>query len=253
MSKEEKPTLEAIAGGNQNGKNPAEMVVQDYLKSPEFTAKIKDNVDKCIASEIHSMFSYGDLNKQIKEVLKEKLIIDFSKIEFPEYNRIIIEMVKGQVLKVLKEQSQDVLIKNLEEMLSPAPKEITVQGIVDLIRESEKDEMDPYNDDNLTVEVEHVGGIVDGTVIKIWDKDGKKTEGIYSNRDRSPIVDLWISKTSNGKISIIRTSDDLSKNIMTSNFGVEAKLYLMYCQGTIITDAYTCDADYLDTALGEDY
>ena len=250
----DKPTLETIAGGNNPALSPAESVVQEYLKSDLFTAKIQENVDKCIASEIHSMFSYGDLNKQIREVLKEKLILDFSKIEFPEYNRMIIKMVKGQVVNVLKEQSQDVLVKNLEEMLTPAPKEITVQEIVDIIREDQKDEMDPHTDERLTVEVEHDGGICDGTSIKIWDKEGKKSEGLYSSgRDRSPLIDIWVGKHSDGKISIIRTNNDLSSNLMTSNYGVEAKLYLMYCQGTVITDAHTCDDGYLDTSLGEDY
>ena len=162
-------------------------------------------------------------------------------------------MVKGQILNVLKEQSQDVLIKNLEEMLTPAPKEITVQGIVDLVRESEKDDEGPYTEDCLTVEINREGLIYGGSEIKIWDKEGKESSSSYSTRENPPLVSIWVSDLDEGKISIIRAADSLSKNLMTSNYGVEAKLYLMYCQGTVITDAHTCDPDYLDTSLGEGY
>lgn len=218
-------------------------VVQETMASGIVEAQIKELTEKAVIEAFNGLFrSYGKINKQIEKGLEDAINIDFGQVEIPEYNLMIMQIVESVTLKHLKEQASTTLVKNLEQMLSPAPKEITVQELLNHFLEEWRE--DPYDcDDRVTVEISK--GSTDWYDLKIW----KKKKPSYSGGgDRSPDISLYVSDE--GVIRIIR-GEDFRANFGTTNYNGMAKVYLMYAAGTKITDIATCNTDYLERHVRE--
>lgn len=221
--------------------------VNEYFASGKFKKTLDDNIEKAIRESIEGAFGYsGTAKKQIEEAIKTSIKLDFSQIDIPDFNRIIVDFVKHKTLNILEKQSHEILGRELAEMLAPAPETITVQGIVDLFKE--ECQSDGVDEDCLLVEIDKDQKY--GIDLKIW--TGAKTKKSYydsTERKVDPDVDLYINKDKK-TISIIR-NPEIKKNFGTANFNFDAKIFLMYSAGTKITDILECDPDDVDVNLRE--
>jgi len=208
-----------------------------------------DNATQKMVKEIisDSLRSYGTIGKELKKHIESSVNIDFQQLSLPEYNAVILDMIKGNIVSSLKESTQGILLENLNEMLKPAPKEITVQGIIDLCKTEWIDETGCNCDEvNIEVEIEKYKNCEDYFDLKIWQNG--KTYGSLSTREKSPTIDMFVN--GDGKIAILR---DMRNNNGTSNHGLEATLFQMYGAATLITDIATCDPLELDTTADEHF
>jgi len=219
-----------------------------YIDSPEFEKHLEKTIQGTINSSVENCFrSYGDIAKNLEKAIQDKMKIDFSQVEIPELTTMVIKIAQAKIAEVLNEQAAQKLGNILSETLAPAPKEITVQEIVDLIIADIQENGD-VEADHATVKIETSDYGVD---LKIWKGETtRKSYSSYSSDTKlSPDVDLYIHKDSK-KIRIIRNLDE-RRTFGTCIYGYEAKLYLMFCAGTIVTDILECDADDLNTSIRE--
>ena len=217
-------------------------------KISEFIASEKMNeiINKQIETSISGIFkdtfcSYSDTTKAIKKHIESSIKIDFQQIELAEYNVMITDMLKVLIHKHMKEAAEVVLVKEIEKILAPAPKELTVQGLLDILLEEWRDEAreDCCSDfdDHAKVEIKE-SKYSKSKTIKMWKKE--KTSS-YSSLN-TPDLDIYILES--GKISMITSA---KQNFGTINYGAEAQIYQMYAAGTIVTDAQ--DIDVYDLEL----
>jgi len=213
-------------------------IMADMTANGRVEEIIKKNVENAVESSFKKLFeSYGTFGKQIEAGLEEAIKIDFSQVSLQEYNLMVVDMVKGVAQKHMKNAAESYLVNELEKVLSPAPKEITVQGILDLYLQEWRDE---YSGDEqrATVEIED-SSVTGAKTLKMWKGEKKQS---YASREKDPELDLYIRN--NGTVGIIRNGRD---NLGTCNFGPEAKVYQMYAAGTVVTDIADCDVDDLET------
>lgn len=220
--------------------------VAEHLGSDKFEAVMQESIEKAVNGAIQSMFSYGALSDQIKEAFKEKLSVDVARIDFAHINQIISDMVKEKTVAAFQAPLRDKLAENLSEMFAPAQKEITVQGIIDLLREEHRDECCADPEKEFTLEIQKNDY---GWHLKIWDEDGKTTKGYSSSIENNPVVDFYVSDKKDKRIAIIYNM--MQKRLGTDLFQFDAKIFMMYCAGTKITDIDTADPDDLNLRIND--
>ncbi|WP_372833132.1 hypothetical protein [Pontibacterium sp.] len=219
-------------------------VMKDMAEQGQIEKIIREKVESSVEEAFSSMFrSYGKLGKQIEKGLEDNLNIDFSQCGLQEFSAVMVDAVKGVAHKHMKEAAQGRFLEDIEKMLSPAPKEITVQELVNLFIEYwREDAFDPSDLDELvTVEIEHDdGSCLNGHTLKLW----KCKEESYGRSERSPDLHLYISKDKD--IRIIWSGRE---HLGTTNYGAEAKVFQMYAARTLISDIDTVYVHNLDTEL----
>ena len=154
--------------------------------------------------------------------------LDFSRVSLDEYNQIITLMVSNIALEHLETKGKAKIVERLDELLKPAPKTITIQGIINICAEAWTDDGD-YHDNEMHIEIEHHDWTENSTSFKIFKS---KPSGAYSSK--TPDLGFYVSSN---KILIPR-----AENIRwpsNSGYGVECSIYQMFCSGTEITDAHT--------------
>ncbi len=219
-------------------------ITQEMISSGQVEKMVRENIEKAISTSVNSLFrEYSDFHKQLTDGLKTAIQFDYSKISIPEYNVIILDLIKAVTVKHMKQAAETTFLADLEKHLKPAPETVTVQEIIDIFKEEWKE--DQYcgcGAEKIEVELEESSyGWHD---LKIWKE---KFNSTFSSRPNSPDIDLMINK--DGVIGRIRGAKD---NFGTSNYGAEAKLFQMYACKTIVSDISTCDANDLDTYLIEE-
>lgn len=218
----------------------------DYLTSEKFEEKMQSTVEGCVNDVLKSLFSYGEMHKAIENMFKEKLAININQIDFPHVNQIITDMVKEKTLHAFQEPLREKLAKELSDMFQPAPKEAKVQDIIDMYREDLRDECgcaDPEDYIDVLIEPETYG-----YTIKLWHGDRSEKKGIYGDRQKTPLAHLYINKDTK-RLSLIHDMNT-RQTLGTNFFDNQAKLFLMYCAGTVIADIDTVDIQYgLETRI----
>lgn len=220
--------------------------IDNYINSEKFDQHMDSIVEKAVNDVVHSMFSYGELRDAIKGVFKEKIAINVDQINFVHVNQMVAELVKEKTARAFSEPLRTKLAEELGDMFAPAPTEITVQGMVDLLREELREDGSCDCEDfdkSVTVEIQKNSY---GYYLKMW--DGPKTRKSYTGNDldKDPSVSLYIRD--DGTIAIIHNMH-LKRNFATGIHGFDAKLFMMYCAGTRISDIESCDVDYLETYI----
>lgn len=224
-----------------------------YLKSEKFSDALQKQVEDTIHEAVKSMFSYGELRDVIRQGLKDKIAVDITQIDFCHINQVVTDLVKKKCHQAFNDPLLAKLSKELDDMFQPAPKEITLQQFVDMWKEDLKEDCGCDGVENILVEIERSEYSSDGAgYLKIWN-GGKKTEKSYlSSSSREIDPDLYIFIRGSGEISTIRdvnTGRGARNSLATSLYGKEAKVFMMYCSGTVFKDWSNADADNLDTSL----
>jgi len=111
-----------------------------HTDSAAFKDHINTTVEKCVNDLVTDMFRYGPVRNKVEKALQERVNIDLNQIDFAPINQIITDMVKEKTAAAFSEPLREKLGKELNDMFAPAPKEITLQAIVDIFREELRDE-----------------------------------------------------------------------------------------------------------------
>lgn len=231
---------------------------QKAMNPENLGPKIEERVNSTIDGILGSMFQmHGDVFKEIKDQLREKIKVDLSNVTIPEYGVMVSDMVVEAAKASMEKSLEEHLLKELNDMFSPAPTECTVQDVADIFLEKwredrECDCFDEY-DDWATVEVEPNKSWFN---LKIWKKKRESDRYSISGsiiKDRKPDIHLYISDK--GKIRIIwkEGSNIKESNMATTIYSQYATLYQMYAAGTVITDISTVDTDELDLCLEREF
>lgn len=218
-------------------------VISKKLASGDVEKTIEAKIGDLINQSFDSIFSrYGSVQEAIQKGLEEKIKVDLSQIELPEYSEMICDLVQSLTLKALEESARDKLCERLKHMLSPAPKEITTQQFLNKLIKEYRNE-DPYDfDDELTVEIDRER---DGyCTLKIWKQ--KERSSSYLSSESRPDIHLYLS---DGVIRIIHGDANFKESYGTANFNAEAMIYMMYCGGTKFTDIDEIDPYHLDRTI----
>jgi hypothetical protein len=219
-------------------------IMSEMITSGKIEQIITDNVEKAVKEAFAKMFqSWGDVGKQIENGLKDAIRIDFTGVSLRQYNLMIVEMVKGVAQQHMKNAAESYLIKELDKLLSPAPKEITVQGLLDLYLEGWREEYEG-GPERATVELEKA--TYGGYNLKLWNGE-KKRSTTYGTANNEPDLSLYVR--SNKTIGIMHGAH---RNFGSTNFGPDAKAYQLYAAQTVITDIDECSADELETWIFAD-
>ncbi len=218
-------------------------IIADYFGDGAFDEALEKAVTGCLEKVIQEQFkSYGGIAKKVEEELEKAINLDFSQMELPSYNQFIFDMIKTKFVGVLEAQAGETFVKDLEQWLTPAPKSITVQELVNIYKEG-KFEAHEVMGEQITVEVREWEYSKGWHNIKIWDTDGKSSTGSsYSSTTRKHTPDVHLFVDGNKKIRIMHHPHG-RENLGTTGRDWEGKLWLMCCSGTIITDINEVDED----------
>lgn len=224
-----------------------------HLSSQKFNEQLQGTVETMINETVKSMFSYGELRDAIRAGFKERIAIDLNAIDFAHVNQVVTDLVKKKCHAAFNQPMLEKLSKELDDMFQPAPAEITMQGIVDLWKEDLVDECACDGVENILVEIsraDHDRKDGSGT-IKIWNGGKKSSKSYMSSSDRDIDPDLHVYVI-DGKIRLIHdvTTKNGRNSLATNIHGKEAKIFMMYCAGTVISDFKGFDTDDLDTNVG---
>lgn len=95
--------------------------------------KLEETVTSIINDELKS---YSDFGKGLHAQIKEALSINFKEFSLPSYNHMILKIVRGLVDDNINKQMAATLETQLTSLLSPAPAEITLTGLLGMFKEA---------------------------------------------------------------------------------------------------------------------
>jgi hypothetical protein len=155
---------------------------------------IETKVEQAIESAINDQFkSYGNVSKQIENLLNEKLKIDASNIDIPTYNEVLGMAVKQKINKYFESKAASRMMKTMDKLFAPLPEEMPLVTFVNTICTHWKTD-EPWDADHLddyaTVEFEELD--YGGYYLEIWKQ--KSNSSTYSSRDNAADIHLYISK-----------------------------------------------------------
>lgn len=205
--------------------------------TPEFIEKeVNSRVDKLITEAIDmSLRSYSDTGKLIEAAIADALKVD--KLDLPSYGHVVTKMLKAQIENIVAPMVAGRLSADMEELLSLAPKEVTLSGIA-------KDMLAQH-------EGEGYGEVI--TVIVQRNDYGSAwvylDEGhVYSDRDKyQAAVRLLISKDGIVASATINDRDIKKIDHVGRAYGLEQKVRAWVACGTVIT----LDEDNVVTSVGD--
>lgn len=97
---------------------------------------IDEQVSKTVQDIVHSeLKSYSDFGKVLGEAVKKALSVQTMHMDLPEYNNLICKIVAKQVDMALGAVIEQQVSANLKKILNAPPAEITVQQLVDQLKE----------------------------------------------------------------------------------------------------------------------
>lgn len=106
------------------------------IASPEIIReKVDKAVDKLVTAIItDELRSYGEISKTIKEALKESLQV--TDLNLPSYSTMITQMLRTQIEAQVSPLIAGALAKDMEDILSLAPKTVKLSEIVEDMMEN---------------------------------------------------------------------------------------------------------------------
>jgi len=117
----------------------ARNAVEEYLRSDAAVKKIAETVQKTTDRAIEeTLSSYSDFGKQVKAAVSKSLAIH-GKIELPEYNHMLLNMIAVHVEHATKDSIQRQVAERMKDLLEPAPAEIKLSELIEQYREFLKD------------------------------------------------------------------------------------------------------------------
>lgn len=220
--------------------------VLEMVNDGTIQKSIESGVQKAITSAIDSQFqSYGNITKQIDDVLKNGLQINIKDLPFETYNEQMLVAVKAKLGNMFHGLAAEKFLSEIDKTLAPVPKEISIKELVETIVKEWKTE-EPWDADNLdqyaTVEIEKFDYSRNSQTLKMWKQ--KESASSFSSRANSADLELFIID------GVIRINHKQHYN-PTCFQEHEAFIFKLYAAGTLITGIKDFDADDCDLTLKE--
>ena len=222
-------------------------IVEKMIKDNTIQAIIEKSVQGAITEAIASQFkSYGSITKQIEKAIEDGLKIDTKNIPFESYNEQMLVIIKQRLGDMFKGIAAEKFMSEMDGILAPAPAEISINELVEVIVSFWKTD-EPWEADDLdeqaTVDFEE--NEYGGFSVKMWKQ--AETLSTYSRRKNSADLELYIS----GKdTKTIRINHHQSYN-PTCFDQHEAFIFKLYAAGTVITGLDSFDPDDCELTLKE--
>jgi hypothetical protein len=221
--------------------NAVEKKMQEMIDSGKLDKIVTKQIEEMVESTVRDVFSsYGDVAKQFKEVVKTNLKMDFSEINFAEYNHNMSLIIKKMVETILTEAGTKKFQEAMDHMMDlEAPAKMKLSELVDKFKEHELSHKD--EDESGDISFYCKKSSYDYTHISM---DESERQQEYSCKYR-----IMINKE--GKMAMVQIDDKKWENklILGGLYGFEAFLFKAYTAGTIITDL---DPEDVETHWGHD-
>lgn len=220
--------------------------VQQLIASGSIEKRIQEGVENAIDSAIKKQFeSYGDVSKQIQDVIKTGLKINPSDIPFQSYNEQMLVAVKTKLGNMFAGAASERFLSEIDKLLDPAPASMSIHDLINQIcrflREESYSNKDDWND-CADITVERGSGCMSDTFgLKI--KTGVAGYGSKS-------IHLHLSSRKEGDHTI-RINHEFEYNPTCFN-DVEALIFKLYAAGTIITGVADYDEYEIDRSIKTD-
>lgn len=209
---------------------------------------IQEQIGKCVESAIKDQFSsYGDFNKAVKAKVSELVDVNLAEIDLPSYRDLVGKIIRERVGAAMHSNFAEQLGNDLDELLSPAPAEITLEK---LLQEFVEARMDAWDADDLrgnpfTLEIDSSR---DGYADIYLDKEPRQSR--YSCEFQIRVRDgvVWALR--------IDGKDPRSTLFAGPLFNFEMRLFQMYTARTKLIVKEGASGDDFDTYFpehGDDY
>lgn len=216
--------------------------IAEMVKDGSIETKISEEVGKAVSKSIEEQFNYGGiLKRQIESAVEDGLRFDLKKIDFDSYNQQMLSAIKQKLGGLFHGQAYEHFLSQIDELLEPAPKEVSIDKILEMVAEEWRED-DPFYDDSLddVMEVEideyDCGGDEGDWTIQMW----KKRKSHHGKN----ISDLRLLLLGN-KIRI----NHRQKFNPTCFSKAEAFIFKLYAANSTVTGIADCDPERLDLAL----
>lgn len=213
-------------------------VAQDEIaklnESGEIEARIREKARDAVFRQIDESFrSFGSVSKQVEQVIKERLVIDPSRVDLSAYNKTIENVICAAVAEFAEGQARKAFEELLAERLAPAPKSISVREIVEMYVEEWRDQWSDSSEEYASIELKRWGNSSLNVTVTDGSKFGEKV--------------CFTVDTEKSRISVIHSIP--ARTLGTCSFGADARLYQMYAAGTEVTGAEDFHEDDADLSL----
>ena len=217
--------------------------VEEKLQSMISTGKLDEiisgQIEGMIQNVVRDVFSsYGDVSKQFKEIVKERIKIDFDRINFGEYNHNMSTIIKKMVESELTRLGTEKFKEALDTMLTDnIPKNMKLSELMNKFKEHITEQKDGEGNISFHCKGSSVTSL-DYKHISFDEDEGKSEYGCTFR--------LML----NEKREICSVSIDgkefKEKLILGGLYGFEAFLFKAYSFGMIIE----IDTEDIDTYYG---
>lgn len=222
--------------------NDFNMAVQTAMKTMtedgSIEKLIEEKLRETVGSIVHEQLrSYSDFGKALQEKIDKELSIDLKNVTFTEYNKVVLNLIEGQVNHAVTGEALEKLKSDINKLFAPPPKEIKLSEVVDKFKE---ESMEWGHDDAeqiaLIIEPREYGFV--GIGLHPNNTKGYRHETITSWQDCDFYMSISISEEdeNKGKLSRVYDRSGLGRDqfMPTCLSGITRLLYQMYCTGSVL-------------------
>lgn len=202
--------------------------------------KIGETVTSIIEQQLRS---YSDFGKALEAKVSTLIDINLESIDLPSYRDLIGKVIQQRVGAAMSAQFTQQLGKDLDDLLSPAPAEITLEQ---LLKDFVEHQMDAYDADEYrgrdfslyVVRTDRSDGYVD----VYFDKDGHKS--MYS-------CDFQLRTKNGGELWSLKVDgvDPKKQLFLGPMYSFEKRLVQLYTARTKLVIPPNAEADDFDTSF----
>ena len=115
-----------------NLESSLQMALTKLVASGEIEVAIDKAVEQTVLKSLKDALGpYSEFGKAVDAAVKQSLTFTASDLGLPEYNALILEVVRAKVAGLTKASIERDVAAQLEQLLQPAPETITISGLVE--------------------------------------------------------------------------------------------------------------------------
>lgn len=116
--------------------------IDEFLASDKPAEILDKHLTDAFDSAVRNAFSWGDLNDQVKEVVKAKMGISLDAIDVQSYNAVLADMLNAKMAAFGHEGATQMYADILAKMFKEAPKELDIGELVESLLKELRQEPD---------------------------------------------------------------------------------------------------------------
>lgn len=186
---------------------------------------VEESVKGAVKRVIADCFtSYSPFHKQLGEHINKTLAVDFSALGLAGYNDFLLKVIKTKLDAAVFQFAEQHISQGLDELLKPAPKEIKLSALIELLREARREDL-TGEEDGISWHVRKAGTVSRYRYVHLDPKRGKSYDE----------CGYQLSVTDQGEVYrlVLPWSGDVSKKIFAGPFyGFDRALFQMYAAKT---------------------